>query len=146
MAPTPAAMTSTSVSLAALVHTEPSRTPRGGWYKQVAARIYGFTALEDDWDGEGARAPLMATLDLAARFAWITAQAGMRPSVGLASDGSVVFEWNDPSARAVAVDVRPDGSAETTVLRENRIEKEFQLPVDLAADVVLSILDATATT
>jgi hypothetical protein len=84
----------------------------------------------------------MAALDHAARFAWITAQAGVRPSVGLARDGRVVFEWDGPNSVAVTVDVGPDGTAETTVLRENKVESEVRLPVDVAADAVLAILTA----
>lgn len=61
----------------------------------IIAKIEDFSALEADWDGQGAKAPDPVLVESAILFAQLCRQGGMAaPAVVVPGlDGCVIFDW-----------------------------------------------------
>jgi hypothetical protein len=64
-------------------------------WSQRMAELLDLRTLEDDWDGQGAKAPSAALMDSAIQLAGILRQQGMNAPCRIVPgvNGTVIFEW-----------------------------------------------------
>ena len=64
-------------------------------WADILDRLNGFSGLQDDWDGLGAKAPSLELVGSALEFARLLRQIGHEPpsSVAAGPDGTVLFDW-----------------------------------------------------
>jgi hypothetical protein len=88
------------------------RSSRRGW-GAVIDRLQSLLALEDDWDGGGARRPAPATIRYCVALARRWANDDITPpsSVSPTLEGGVVFQWQEEGTRMEA-EVNEPGRAE----------------------------------
>ena len=107
----------------AFVETEASEQ-----WKAVVDELLRLRGLEDDWDGEGAVAPLASIVDGAITLAsWMKSEAWSIPArISASVNGAVVFEWYAPvgyieievlSPAEAEVHWIPDGSSVAQTFR-----------------------------
>ena len=74
-----------------------ARKPRqsGEAWDAIIANVKDFSALQADWDGQGAKAPDPVLVESAILFAQLCRQGGMAaPTVVVPGlDGCVIFDW-----------------------------------------------------
>ena len=107
---------------------------------EVLSKIQGFSALQDGWDGDSARAPSPASLAVAASFhQGLKAHDLPRPGVGPANDGGVVFEWDLPRGRSIYCYAR-DAKVEVAAFGDHDDYVDVTLAPQCAADIVSALL------
>lgn len=111
---------------------------------EVAGRIRLLVKLDKGWDGDGAPAPDRQSVLNALEFWELVRLFGVdRPSVGPASDGGVVFEWELSAGRSVYCYARPDG-VEIAAFDSGRDYVDIKLAAFAAASVAAQIMLATS--
>lgn len=85
------------------------------WADAALARL---SALEDNWDDNGAMAPTATAIQSVKGFLWIWGTHPRRPRVWESPDGGVMLEWYAPGASLVIeFDANGDGFAWVTTDR-----------------------------
>jgi hypothetical protein len=86
-------------------------TPQRMTWPQVSRAITEVAALADNWDGQGADAPTVDTVELARFFVSLIRQAQWpAPSnVRATPDGCISFEWNNHSELILEAEVSQGG-------------------------------------
>ena len=78
----------------AVVANPPGASAR---WDEMMNRLSALGKLQEDWDGQGAKAPQATLIDSALELARILRQHGFRPPsrVGAGPDGETLLEWQD---------------------------------------------------
>lgn len=95
------------------------RTPPTSTWSQVMDDLLALRTLEDDWDGQGAKAPHPALVDSAIALAqyFRTIEKSPADFAVAGVNGTVVFEWHDPD-EYLEVEVTAPGRAEGRRVRK----------------------------
>jgi len=103
-----------------------------GPWETAVQKIVGFQNLEDDWDGQGAKAPSRDLLESAIGLAYTYNHNGVPPPqcVVPGIDGSVVFEWQHPDGTFAEVEIDRPLHAEVMVIEPGQPAKHWTLPTE----------------
>lgn len=73
--------------------------PLADYWAKAFRRLADTVTLKDDWDGDGAKAPLAAVRDTAARvLRWLRGRATPPLHVGPGNNGNVILVWQSGKA------------------------------------------------
>jgi hypothetical protein len=109
--------------------SERADAPTRTW-SDVIDELLAIRNLQDDWDGQGARALNPALVDGAITLAQRFRDSGMPPAnFAIAGvNGTVFFEWHDPT-QFLEIEVTAPDTAEGRLVRKGSGEVEvFSLP------------------
>ena len=96
-----------------------------GW-DEVIDKLLVIRGYENNWDGEGSRAPQLPLVDSAIRLAITLRENGERPAdfVGASDGGTVYFEW-----------ISAEGYREIEVINADGAESRWVATGSLTTDV-----------
>jgi hypothetical protein len=102
-------------------------SPQACTWSQLIDDLLALRTLEDDWDGQGAKAPHPSLVDGAITLAQYLRASGMPPAdfATAGVNGTVIFEWHLPTEYReieVTTPVRAEGRS---VRRGSETMKEF---------------------
>jgi hypothetical protein len=103
-------------------------TPASAW-SQVIDKLLALRGLEDDWDGQGAKAPPVALVDSAMTLAQHLRASNTRPAdyVIAGVNGTVIFEWHGPAEYLEIEVVAPNQAEGRSVRKGSDTTEQFTL-------------------